>query len=53
MKNLIALIISATVWYGITSLVAWNLNISEWHWMARIFWISFTLLTYERVKNNK
>ena len=49
MKKLLAFILSCTIWYGIISFIIWNLSIPEWHWVAKMLYIIFTLLTYQRV----
>lgn len=49
MKKLLAFVLSCTVWYGIISFIIWNLSIPEWHWVAKMLYIIFTLLTYQRV----
>ena len=49
MKKLLAFVLSCTIWYGIISFIIWNLSIPEWHWVAKMLYIIFTLLTYQRV----
>ena len=49
MKKLTALIISASIWYSVTSFITWNIDIQTWHGLARLFFVVFTILTYEKI----
>lgn len=49
MEKLIAFISSVITWYGIISFIAWELDISEWHWVAKLVYLIFTFLTYQRI----
>lgn len=53
MKKLTAFIASSLVWYGVISFITWNLNMPEWHWIAKMLYVIFTFLTYQRVIENK
>mgnify|MGYP001584059336 CR=1 FL=1 len=51
MKNLTTLFVAFFMIYGIFALIIWDLNVGNWHWVARTLYLIFTLLIYDRVKN--
>jgi hypothetical protein len=53
MKQIVALIVSAILVYALSSVLAGNWNIFEWHWAMRIIAVVWFITTWSHViKNN-
>jgi hypothetical protein len=51
MKQILGLFLSALIWYLIISFMVLDLDITNWGWVARMFLILFTLVTYKSYEN--
>jgi hypothetical protein len=51
MKQILTALFIILVWYGIFSFIAWNFNINEWSWGARLLYIIFTLWGVSRIED--
>jgi hypothetical protein len=47
--NFIKIILVIIMYYLIGSLIAWDLDISHWSWVGRIFYVIFTIWGISKV----
>jgi accessory gene regulator protein AgrB len=51
MKYLLGFILCALMWYGLISFMMWDLSMLNWGWVARMFFVLLTLVTYKGYKD--
>lgn len=45
-KVILTLVVCFSCFYLIISLIDWNINPSDWHFVARMFWVLFSLYAW-------
>ena len=49
--NIVGFILIFLIWYIIIAFITWKTDITSWGWLARTFWVCFSLLSFDRFKN--
>lgn len=52
-NKLIVFLASCLVWYGIVAFITWDWYLPTWHWVAKMLYFIFVVLTTQRVIDEK